>query len=182
MHMFRAISTVGATVALLLLPSCSGRSVTVPVDMERPIIWPSPPSEPRIQFIRAFSMPEDLGITKGIWQRMSELFSGRHEPRLIRPMGIAVDSEHVVYVADPGAQAVHRFSLAEGRYDLIRREEGQPLPSPVAVAVAPGNNIIVADSVLGQLLVIRPGSKAALAIPLSAELERPTGVAVSPET
>jgi DNA-binding beta-propeller fold protein YncE len=127
-------------------------------------------------------VPEDLGISKGLWQRVSELVSGGTEPRLIRPMGIAVDEGQVVYVADPGAQAVHRFDRSRGRYDLIHREDGRKLPSPVAVAVGPEGEAYAVDSILGQLFVIHRGSTKAVSLTLGAELVRPSGVAVDRST
>lgn len=146
-----------------------------------PQVWPEPPAPARIAYLRSFARPEDLGIAKGFWQRLGEFFVGRDEARLIRPMAVAAQGD-LIFVADPGAQGVHRFDLASGRYHLIRRDDGAPLPSPVALALGQRGEAYVADSALAQVFVIRPGATTAAPFALAAALAQPTGIAFDPDT
>jgi DNA-binding beta-propeller fold protein YncE len=146
-----------------------------------PLVWPDEPDEPpRIAFVKAFSRPDEFGITKGFFQRIAEVIFGTSEARLIRPMAV-VAVKGIVYVADPGAKGVHRFDPAAERYDLIGLKDDAGLPSPVGLALGNDGEVYVTDSELAQVLVIRPGAKAAVPLTLP-KMAQPTGIAHDPET
>lgn len=172
------------TCAVLLLPlllvACSGRLVEVP-QASQPAeaagpVWPAAPEAPRVAFVHAFSRPADLGIGRGLLQRLRDLVLGGEDSRMVRPMAV-VATEGTIYVADPGVQGVHRFAPAAGGYELIRGPGERPLPSPVGLAVGGADEVYVADSKLAQVLVIRPGERSAAPLPLDAALGQPTGIA-----
>jgi len=146
-----------------------------------PLVWPSEPAPPRVAFVQTFSRPEQLGITKGFFQRVAEVLFGATDAHLVRPMAVAA-VDHVIYVADPGAKAVHRFDQRNGRYDLIYAAEDKPLPSPVALTPGAGGKVYVSDSALGRVFVIEPGAKDASPVALDAKLGQPTGIAFDAAT
>ena len=141
-----------------------------------PLVWPSAPDAPRITFVKLISQPEDLGITRGLLQRAADLLFGRDESRLIRPMAVVAQGD-VLYVADPGSKGVHRFDQKEGNHELIYAAGGEPLPSPVGLALGAAGDIYVSDSALATIFVIRPGSTVAQALVLDTKLGQPTGIA-----
>lgn len=158
----------------LVLAACGGR---IPEGPEGPaLVWPPAPDKPRIAFVRAFSKPADLGIGRGFFERLQDIFLGEQESRLVRPMAV-VEIDHVIYVADPGARGVHRFDPAGGRYALVQGPQGTPLPSPVGLAGGPKGEVYVTDSKLGQVFVIDPAATSAVPLKLAAELGQPTGIA-----
>lgn len=166
-----------ALVLVFVLTACGGGFRE---EAEGPaLIWPPAPDEPRIAFVRAFSKPADLGIGRGIFERLQDIFLGEQESRLVRPMAV-IEINHVIYVADPGARGVHRFDPAGGRYALIQGPQGTPLPSPVGLAVGAAGEVYVTDSKLGRVLVIGPQAATATALQLEAELGQPTGIAFDP--
>jgi DNA-binding beta-propeller fold protein YncE len=167
---------------LLLLAACATKTDAPAPTPEVALVWPSAPAQPRIAFLKTFSRPEDLEITKGFFQRLGELFTGPSEWHMVRPMAVVAFPDGVIFVADPGAKGVHRFDPAKGRYDLIRGEGGKPLPSPIGLAGGPQGEIYVTDSQLEEVFVIRPGSNAAAPVPLKEKVEQPTGIALDPET
>ena len=142
---------------------------------QAPLVWPDLPDPPRIAYVGQFSRPDDFGIAKGFFQQLGELIFGGSEARLIRPMAV-VATNGVVYVADPGANGVHRFDRTAARYELIVAEGGYALPSPVGLALGSEGEVYVADSDLAQVLVIRPGAKAATPLALP-QMAQPTGIA-----
>ena len=139
------------------------------------LVWPDIPNPPRIAYVKQFSKPDDFDISKGFFQRLGELIFGGSEARLIRPMAV-VAANGAVYVADPGANGVHRFDQTAARYDLIVAADGQALPSPVALALGSEGEVYVADSDLAKVLVIRPGAKTATPLALP-DMTQPTGIA-----
>lgn len=156
-----------------LLAACL--SAPAAADQERRV-WPPAPAQPRIEFVKAFSSAADLGIAKGFFERLKDLLFGAAESRIVRPMAV-VASGGIVYVADPGAKGVHCFDVRGGDYALIAAADGTPLPSPVGLARGDGGEIYVADSMLAQVFVIRPGARTALPLRLDAKLTQPTGIA-----
>jgi DNA-binding beta-propeller fold protein YncE len=153
------------------------------VKPENPVslVWPDEVDvPPRIAFVREFSGPQEFGIKRSFFQRIVDVIFGASEARLIRPMAVLA-VKGVVYVADPGAKGVHRFDPGIERYDLITGPGGTELPSPVGLAQGSDGDIYVTDSQLAQVLVIRPGSKAAAPLPLP-RMTQPTGVAFDPAT
>lgn len=166
-----------AAAALILWHALSGCAPPVQtVQSQVPLIWPAAPDAPRIAFVKAFSRPEDLGISRGFLQRVADLLFGRDESRLVRPMAV-VALGNVLYVADPGAKGVHRFDQKEGSYALIRAASGAPLVSPVGLALGDAGEVYVSDSALATVFVIRPGAKEASPLALDTRLGQPTGIA-----
>ncbi|MCX7165846.1 MAG: hypothetical protein NTV11_06180 [Rhodocyclales bacterium] len=168
-HLFRV-----AGIALLFAVFVS---VAVGAEQEQEkLVWPHAPAQPRVEFVRAFSRPADLGIGKGFFEQLKDLLFGEAEARILRPMAV-VASGGILYVADPGAKGVHRFDTAGGEYALITAADGAALPSPVGLARGAAGKVYVADSQLGKIFVIRPGEKSALALRLDVKLTQPTGIA-----
>ncbi len=169
---------VPALMLALALAACAPAAPR-PEDLA-PLVWPEVPNRPRIAFVREFSRPEEFGIAKGFFKRLAEVIFGAEESRLVRPMAV-VAANGVVYVADPGANGVHRFDPKAERYDLIGAEGDAALPSPVGLARGSEGEIYVTDSDLGKVLVIRPGAKAAVPLALP-DMGQPTGIAFEPAT
>jgi DNA-binding beta-propeller fold protein YncE len=165
-------------VALALIGALGACAAPTPPEPSNPstLVWPSAPEAARVVFVRSFARPEDLGITKGILQRLAEWFVGPSENHLVRPMAV-VASGSTLLVADPGARGVHRFDVKNGDYTLIRAENGAPLPSPVGLALGEAGTVFVADSSLGSVLSIAPGAAFATPVKLSDPPQQPTGIA-----
>jgi sugar lactone lactonase YvrE len=160
---------------VLLLAVCVAVPAWAGQEQEK-LVWPHAPAQPRVEFVKTLERAADLGIDKGFFERLKDLLFGEAETRIRRPMAV-VTSGGIIYVADPGAKGVHRFDTAGGDYALIIAGDDTPLPSPVGLARGAAGEVYVADSQLGQIFVIRPGAKSALAIRLDVKLTQPTGIA-----
>ncbi len=166
----------------LLLSGCTPAHKTTPAtQVER--VWPEPPAQPRIRYVKSVYSAEDLGIEKSFWKRLGEFIAGPSSTRLIRPMAVVVDTlNEIMYVADPGARGVHRFDLRGSSYKLLYRENDLPLPSPTGMALGPDNQVFVTDSGLGQLFIATPEADFLSPVKLEPELQQPTGVVFERET
>lgn len=172
-------SAFAAALAALAILSCLVLGACAPLPPQpapAPLVWPDEVDvPPRIAFVSAFATPAEFGIARTWLERLGDLLFGASEARLVRPLGVLAVKE-TVYVADPGARGVHRFDRSAGRYDLIAREGGAPLPSPVALAPGGAGEVYVTDSELAQVFVIRPGARTAVPLALPA-MGQPTGIA-----
>jgi DNA-binding beta-propeller fold protein YncE len=160
----------------LLSSGCAGHRAR-DAAVQTPIVWPTPPAPARIEYLRSFSQPADLGIERGFWQWLSDVFTGRQEFHLIRPMAVTVTPDQVIYVADPGAGGVHRFDQTLGEYRLISRAGEQILPSAVGLTQGPDASVYVVDSELAQVFQIRAGAEIAIPVFPRLKLTQPTGIA-----
>ena len=176
------MSKATCAVLLLALMACEPATVRGPSEQAAldHLVWPPAPAEQQVAFVMSFTSPEDLGIKKGLMQRLGELISGPKNIHLVRPMAVTVTPDGTIFVADPGAEGVHRFDHKGASYHLIRRENGRVLPSPVALVTGPVGEVYVSDSRLSGLFVIEPGATEAVQVPLYGLLAQPTGVALDP--
>jgi DNA-binding beta-propeller fold protein YncE len=158
----------------LALAGCARPVQTV--ENKAPLVWPAAPDAPRIAYVKTFSRPDDLGISRGFLQRLADTLFGHDESRLVRPMAVVAAGD-ILYVADPGAKGVHRFDQKRGRYDLIHAAGGGPLMSPVGLALGNAGEVYVSDSALATVFVIRPGANEASPLALGTHLGQPTGIA-----
>lgn len=169
------------TALALVLAFASCATTRPPHENHQSLVWPEEVTErPRVTFVTAFSKAEEFGITKGFFRRLADLIFGPGDLRLVRPMAV-VAVNGVVYVADSGAQGVHRFDPGAARHDLLGAESNTTLPSPVGLARGPDGGVYVTDSVLAQVFLIRAGAKTAVPVALP-QMEQPTGIAFDPAT
>lgn len=147
----------------------------VPVAQDR-LVWPALPDKAQVEYLRAFSRPEDLGIAKSFFARLKDFLLGEIQTPLVRPMAV-VASRGMIFVADPGAGGVHRFDTKNGDYTLIKGPDASPLPSAVGLALGERGEVYVADSRLAQVFILRAGADALETLRLDAVLKQPTGLA-----
>jgi len=168
-------------VGLLAAALASGCGITAaprpPADTAPPmaLVWPQPPGQARIRFVRAVARPADLGVRPSFWERLGNLVLGRQEQWLIRPTAI-VGRGQVLYVADPGAQALWMLDAQRGRFRKIQKAGSLPLVSPVGVAVGPDARVYLADSFLARIFVY-DADLTLLATIEDPALRRPAGIA-----
>jgi len=167
--------------AVLLLSGCAvttGPSQPAPPQkFVKHLVWPPPPQEGRITFLREISLPRDLRREAGWWSRVKEIFGGKEQPAMIRPYGLTVSNNDLLLIADPGAQRVHLFHLLDGRYSTLPDPRDHlTLLSPIDVAVDKKGRIFVSDSAAGK--VYRFNAEGRFETSLG-EFSRPTGLALS---
>jgi DNA-binding beta-propeller fold protein YncE len=145
-----------------------------------PLVWPAPPAQGRIRFVRSVSNPRDLGIRPSFWGRVVQAVRGADEVGLLRPTGVAVRGE-TIYVADPGTQALWLLNAASRQFEPIRTAGEHSLVSPVAVAASADGRVYLADSYLARVFAYAPDGAFQWIIGEQA-LQRPSGLAYDPQS
>jgi DNA-binding beta-propeller fold protein YncE len=170
-------------IALVLLASACQAPAPAPVAPGIPAalpVWPQPPAEPRIRYARSVSGPANWGIVKSFFRRMIDALAGRGEEHFVRPTGVA-EHNGVLYVADPGAQALWILDAAQNQTVKVTEIGNAALASPVAVAVRPDGAVFVADTLLKKVFLLdREGNLIRIAV--QDGLEQPAGLAYDPAT
>ncbi|MFZ0888018.1 MAG: 6-bladed beta-propeller [Candidatus Binataceae bacterium] len=175
--MLKAILAALAVVAALGCQASANRLSAMPAApvSSEPIVWPSPPAPSRILYVGSISVPEDVGIKKSFFGRLADAILNKAEQRFVRPTGVA-ERDGLLYVADPGAQALWIFDPARRRSLKVDQAGDRRLLSPVAVAPAPDGQVFLADSQLGKVLLFDSQGKLVRDIS-GADLERPAALA-----
>jgi DNA-binding beta-propeller fold protein YncE len=113
--------------------------------------WPPAPAPARVRFLQQVAMASDWGVSRGWWGRVVDAVTGRRETGFVRPTGVC-ESGGVLYVADPGGQALVILDGPRKKQLRVTRAGDRMLASPVAVAPAGEGTVYLVDSVLAQVL------------------------------
>ncbi len=169
--MFFALPGGVLAAVLLLLAGCA----SAPKKAEPRLVWPPPPQQARIEFIRSISNEDAVGHDTTFSESIAN-FLGGAKPRqgqLVMPMGIAVsDDNQRLYVSDFAQSAVFVFDFGNRKFSFIGN-----LHRPTGVALDADENLYVAEQELKGVSVFdRNGEK--LRFITDPGIQRPTGVAV----
>ncbi len=140
------------------------------------LVWPPPPAEPRIVFVRAISGPADIGVRPPALLRFANWITGVSSRRqqLDRPFGLSLDEAGNLLVADTGAATVSYLDFARKKWLRWSAVGDLRLLSPVA-AVRRGQTFFVADSALGKVFAFDESGRVKFEI--TNGLARPSGLA-----
>jgi DNA-binding beta-propeller fold protein YncE len=140
------------------------------------LLWPRPPSEARIRFVKQVAKPADWGLARSGFQGFVDRVTGQRPFRFVRPTS-AVERGGVLYVADPGARALVILDPLRDREVVVTHAGSEALASPVAVAVGPGETVFVADSALKKVFAFDRQGKLTATLGGDSRLGRPAGLA-----
>jgi DNA-binding beta-propeller fold protein YncE len=182
------VRVITRTIGLLLLvglAAACGTTVHPSPPAQRqasaePLVWPQPPQQPLIRFIRTVARPADLGIRPSFWKRLLQVVRGQDEEWFVRPGGVTTQGMRV-YVADPGARALWILDSQAGRFQRIQKAGEQRLVSPVAVAPGQKSRVYLADSYLAKVFIYSVHGELLETI-AEVNLQRPAGLAYDTET
>jgi DNA-binding beta-propeller fold protein YncE len=175
------IIAVCAAITMLSFPvssvySADASSKNTP---DKPWVWPLAPEKPRVQHIKTFITPQDLGVKKGFFAKLWEFIAGEDAAdRIISPHGVTADGNGRVYVADWGGKCIHFFDFEKKKYDKFSETKLGKLASPIGMALDDDGLLYVTDSALRRVFVFN-GTKNKRVIGEDNSLLRPTGVAVN---
>lgn len=160
---------------MLTAASVSGKNAPAP---QPRLLWPSPPDDPRIEYVKSISDPSDIGSHPSRWQRLAGFLTGETAPRdgLIKPFGVAVDDAGNLCVTDMANHAVYYCDFARKHWHRWDTAGKTPFNSPVSVAHRHGA-FYVADSEAAKVYAFDEKGRALFT--LGAPLQRPVSVALS---
>jgi sugar lactone lactonase YvrE len=167
-------------IAILIITACTSCASREAVRPTLPdLVWPRPPAQPRIAWVKEVRAMEDAGIAKGFWKKLFELIAGAEEMQIVRPYGILADTRERLVIVDTGGGIVHLLDPKEGRYTILPPEGESRLASPIGVTEDDARNLYVTDSATG-LLYRYDNAKGVFSAFIRHEMERPTGIAFNP--
>jgi DNA-binding beta-propeller fold protein YncE len=151
---------------------------TAPPPEQARLVWPEPPDEARVQFVRSIVSDEDLGKDTTDTQTFLKFLEGEKpaENRIVEPMGLAVsDDGNRLYVADHAQMAV--FILDFAKKTMLKVGGDKPLAVPFGIALDAQENFYVVEQAKKGVSVFSREGKF-LRFITDPSISRPTGVAV----
>jgi len=143
------------------------------------LVWPSPPDEPRIEYVTAATKSEEFGIEKGFFSKVYDFIIGEEGAILSSPFGIHVNKTRV-YVTDIGSKSLYVFDKEEDKTLNIRGSDKEKFLYPIDVISDSKGNIFVSDSIQAKIYVFdKDGDFSYIIAPQV--FQRPVGIAISPD-
>lgn len=143
----------GLALAIAVLAACvfTGCQVAeVEQQRPKPVFFPPLPEMPRLQFLKSFSGPDDLGgATGGGFQRFV-LGEPQTEQGISKPYGVAIH-DGKIYVCDVGRRTVEVLDVRNGKFGYLTKD--RRLMNPVNIHITGDGTKYVADPTAGAILV-----------------------------
>ena len=126
------------------------RSANIREQELKPVFFPPPPETPRLQFLKSFSGPEDLGpVTTSAFEKFIV-----GEPDRVKgiktPYGVAI-FEGKLYVCDVGKKMVEVFDLRNRTFGYLTKD--RRLMNPVNIFINDDGVKYIADPTAGVVFV-----------------------------
>jgi DNA-binding beta-propeller fold protein YncE len=173
----RDVARLAWLAAIVAMAGCA----TAPKQETVRLVWPPPPLEPRIEFVRTIVSDEDLGKDTTFSQRLLDFLGGEAPPpnRVVEPMGLAVsDDGQRLYVSDYAQLEVFVFDFARKAFTTIGEEE--KLARPFGIALDGQEQLYVVEQEKKGVSIFGLQGKR-LRFITHPSLERPAGIALDRE-
>ncbi|MHC4726809.1 MAG: 6-bladed beta-propeller [Planctomycetota bacterium] len=151
--MYKSVSLKSLTLIsfVLIVAIISGcRSTQDEQQTVKPIFFPNPPETPRLQFLKSYSVPDDLGAVKASAFEKFVLGAPETMEGISKPYGVAI-SRGKLYVCDVGKRMVEMLDLENGTFGYLTKD--QRLLNPVNIYIDDDDIKYVADPTVGAVFV-----------------------------
>lgn len=155
------------TVLLSFTAACGPVRRSEPTDL----FWPSPPAQPRIQYVQSIYTEDDIGRRYSFFE---SLFGKDYDDRLYQPYGVFALGRNLL-VTDLMRQNVLVLDFEEKRLSSLDREG--VLKTPAAAVEDAGGNIYVANASDNRVIVF--DAKGAVRSVFTLENGRPVALALN---
>ncbi len=174
---------VRALAAALLAAGLAACGPTTPERAEKPapLVFPSPPDEPRFVYERTLRSSIDVDpLSKESELRLMLTGEATTAEGLVKPYAVAVH-QGKVYVSDTVDRFVKVFDFPNRKYYKIGDDDREPLAKPLGIDVDSAGNLYVADATRKYVMVYDAAGKFARKIGGPKSFERLSSVTVDPE-
>jgi len=146
------------------------------------LVWPLPPEQPRIKFVRSYQGVDDFKTKKK--SRFTSLMlgpqdaDGQSSDHLVKPYGVATTSTGKLWVTDTASRRLFAFDPTAQAVTFFEGDGAGRLVKPIGVAVDEQDNLFVADGTLKRVFGYTPQGRMFLAIGKDGEFQTPSGLAI----
>lgn len=168
--------------ASALLASCAVAPPAAKTDDEGDRLWPMPPDLPRFAYETSLRSLADLQEVSEE-SRMRHLLSGTkpNETRVLEKPSMLAARDGRIYVADSVRRCIVVFDAPRRKVFQFGLRAPATLAKPTAISLDRNSRAYVADATLRRVFVYDTLGLHLLTVGSPAEMQRPTGVAASPD-
>ncbi len=146
--LFRGLTLAAALAACGLLGGCgTGRKRP---EATGPIFFPPAPEKPRLQFLKSFSGPTDLGAAGPSGLERFVLGETKEKAGILTPYGLAI-FDGKLYVCDVGQKRVEVLDLEKKSFGYLT--DDRRLLNPVNITIEEDGTKYIADPTAGVVFV-----------------------------
>ena len=146
------------------------------------LVWPLPPEQPRIRYLRSYQSADDFTGKKKPSKFALALLgpkdTGAAADSLVKPYGVAASRTGKLFVADTASRRAFAFDPDLKTLSFIGDGGPGKLTKPVGVAVDDRDVVFVADATLKRVFGYAPDGTLQIAIGHEGELSNPSGLAI----
>ena len=146
--LLKSLSLVSLFLIVGIFSGCP--SVREEPQISKPVFFPNPPETPRLQFLKSYSGPDDLGAVQASAFEKFVLGEPETMDRISKPYGVAI-SRGKLYVCDVGKRMVEMLDLENGTFGYLTKD--QRLINPVNIYIDDDDIKYVADPTVGVIFV-----------------------------
>ncbi|MHB8828368.1 MAG: 6-bladed beta-propeller [Syntrophales bacterium] len=158
-----------------LLFACAGAEVKKEVEL----VWPLPPDEPRIRYLRTYESSNDVQEQTGSQKLLTTLLGESDVGMgLGKPYGVFASRDRVI-VTDTGIGRAVVFDIKNKKYFHAGLEGKGFLAKPIGIAADAAGNMYVSDTKQDRVVVFDKDGKYARVIGEKGAFLQPTGIAVN---
>ncbi len=172
-----------ATLAIIVaaLGGCASPNTATPEVDTSELVWPVPPEQPRIRYLRSISSKDDIGASAD--RSFASMILGEEKKpaaeRLQKPFEVHADRVGRIFVADTGHGKLVVFDVANKKYELWGEGGKGALKQPLGVTSDSEGRIYVTDGIQQRVVIYDREGNFVRAAGRKGELERPVGIVVN---
>jgi DNA-binding beta-propeller fold protein YncE len=182
-----ALAHIAAAIACLAITHAAaqkrdGNPAAAVKASRAPLVWPLPPEQPRIRYVRSYQGVNDFKPAKKPSKLALMLLgpqeAGASSDMLLKPYGVAVSKQGRIYVADTAARRAFVFDPDAQSVTFVGEDGPGKLTKPIGVAVDDSGVAFVADATLKRIFGYSSDGRLQTAIGHDGELSNPSGLTI----
>ncbi len=143
---------------------------------KKPIFYPPPPDEPHLQFLTSFSSSDDFEKEPSTFRKFIVGDEKKTKP-IVKPYGVTVHNNKI-YICDTVHNGIDILDFDTRKFRYFRPKDEAQLMDPINLGFDKDDNMYVADSRRGQVVIFDKDANYVAAIGKNSEF-KPTAVLVS---
>lgn len=166
--------------AVFMLSGCAGDLPSATEAAAPDLVWPQPPEQARIRYIRSFSNEDDVRPAKG--SGLADLLLGEDDKTisgLQKPYGVTADARGRIFVTDTATGELVVFDVDNKEYLKWGTSGPGRLRQPLGVTADGKGRIYVSDGLDKRVVVFDADGNFIRAMGNEDELGTPVGIAVN---
>lgn len=148
--------SLNVILAVCLISFFCGCQPAIEKQVYEPVLFPPLPDQPRLQFLKSFSGPKDIGAKGPSSLELFLLGEAEESNALSKPYGLAIHKGKI-YVCDTQLRQVKILDLINKTFSEFPLDKRQKIP--INIFIEPNGTKYIADSLGGSVFIYNENNK-----------------------